>query len=395
MAITGTGTELDPYIVHDVTELETVCLGKGTYWTVGQTFYAKLAADIDADGIDWPYLAPSGYYPKIVLDLDNHYIINIGWVQASPWQRMLFTGDSMKNGYVSFSAPNMRGAVCGAAGTHTILFENMKIDGSISFEPEYGSTWWYNLNEMFTNCSFNNCTGDLVIDFPDMRGKEQVRTHKGAIFTYTENASNNKYIRNSDFHVTCNGCVNYYDGHSVDGIVATTTTQNVLVEKCRITGTVDGEDTTFNEFIGNEHVVLDTCVVDLDFSQCEMPSTFDAGTLIASDATTTVINTDSLSVFDGLITAGTGMIPCTYSEIRHYDDLTAVNFPVTKAGSTPPAGWSWFIKDGALPYLEVWPRSETKSKLYVGSQMIEALYIGDEQTAKAYLGDKLVYKLAI
>ena len=208
MAITGTGTELDPYIVHDVTELETVCLGKGTYWTVGQTFYAKLAADIDADGIDWPYLAPSGYYPKIVLDLDNHYIINIGWVQASPWQRMLFTGDSMKNGYVSFTAPNMRGAVCGAAGTHTILFENMKIDGSISFEPEYGSTWWYNLNEMFTNCSFNNCTGDLVIDFPDMRGKEQVRTHKGAIFTYTETASNNKYIRNSDFHVTCNGCVN-------------------------------------------------------------------------------------------------------------------------------------------------------------------------------------------
>lgn len=395
MAITGTGTELDPYIVHDVTELETVCLGKGTYWTVGQTFYATLAADIDADGIDWPYLAPSGYYPKIVLDLDNHYIINIGWVQANPWERTLFTGDSMKNGYVSFSAQNMRNAVCGASGTHTVLFENIKIDGSISFEPEYGSTWWYNWNAMFTNCSFNNCTGDLVIDFPDMRGKEQVRSHKGAIFTYTENTLNNKFIKNSDFRVTCNGCVNYYDGHSVEGIVATTTTQDVIVEKCRITGTVDGEDTTFNEFIGNEHVVLDTCVVDLDFSQCEMPSTFDPGTLIASDATTTVINTDSLSVFDGLITAGTGMIPCTYSEIRHYDDLTAVSFPVTKAGSTPPAGWSWFIKDGALPYLEVWPRSETKSKLYVGSQMIEALYIGDEQIAKAYLGDKLVYKLAI
>lgn len=394
MAITGTGTELDPYIVHDVSELESLCLGKDTYWTVGQTFYAKLAADIDADGIDWPYLQPSGYYPKLVLDLDNHYIINIGWVQANPWERTLYTGDSMKNGYVRFSAQNMRNAVCGASGTHTTLFENIKIDGSISFEPEYGSTWWYNWNAMFTNCSFNNCTGDLVIDFPDMRGKEQVRTHKGAIFTYTENASNNKFIRNSDFHVTCNGCVNYYDGHSVEGIVATTTTQNVIVEKCRITGTVDGEDTTFNEFIGNEHVVLDTCVVDLDFSQCEMPSTFDAGTLIASDATTTVINTDSLSVFDGLITAGTGMIPCTYSEIRHYDDLTAVNFPVTKAGSTPPAGWSWFIKDGALPYLEVWPRQETKSKLYVGSQMIEAIYIGDEQIAKAYLGDKLVYKLA-
>ena len=394
MAITGTGTELDPYIVHDVSELESLCLGKDTYWTVGQTFYAKLAADIDADGIDWPYLQPSGYYPKLVLDLDNHYIINIGWVQANPWERTLFTGDSMKNGYVSFSAQNMRNAVCGASGTHTTLFENTKIDGSISFEPEYGSTWWYNWNAMFTNCSFNNCTGDLVIDFPDMRGKEQVRTHKGAIFTYTENASNNKFIRNSDFHVTCNGCVNYYDGHSVEGIVATTTTQDVIVEKCRITGTVDGEDTTFNEFIGNEHVVLDTCVVDLDFSQCSMPSTFDAGTLIASDATTTVINTESLSVFDGLITAGTGMIPCTYSEIRHYDDLTAVNFPVTKAGSTPPAGWSWFIKDGALPYLEVWPRQETKSKLYVGSQMTEAIYIGDEQIAKAYLGDKLVYKLA-
>lgn len=394
MAITGTGTELDPYIVHDITELETVCLGRGTYWTAGQTFYAKLAADIDADGIDWPYLAPSGYYPKIALDLDNHYIINIGWVQANPWQRMLFTGDSMKNGYVSFSAPNMRGAVCGAAGTQTILFENMKIVGSISFQPEYGSTWWYNSNEMFTNCSFNNCTGDLVIDFPDMRGKEQIRMHKGAIFNYTENASNNKFIRNSDFHITCNGCVNYYDGHSVEGVVATTTTQDVIVEKCRITGTVDGEDTTFNEFIANEHVVLDTCVVDLDFSQCSMPSTFDAGTLIASDATMTVINTDSLAVFDGLITAGTGMIPRTYSEIRHYDDLRTVNFPVTRAGSTPPAGWSWFIKDGALPYLEVWPRSETKSKLYVGSQMIEALYIGDEQIAKAYLGDKLVYKLA-
>jgi hypothetical protein len=394
MAITGTGTELDPYIVHDISELETVSLGRGTYWTVNQVFYTKLANDIDAEGVEWPYLAPSGYYPRMILDLDNHHIINIGWVNASAWQRTLFEGDQLKNGYISFNAPDMRGSVCGTGGTHTVLFDNMKIDGSISFEPEYSSTWYYNSIEMFLNCSFSNCTGDLVVNFADMRGMTQTRFHKGGVFFYTENSNNDKFIENSDFHVTCNGCVNYYDGHSVEGIVATTTTQNVLVEKCRITGTVDGEDTTFNEFLGNEHVVYDTCVIDLDFSQCSMPSTFDAGTLIASDATTTVINTDSLSAFDGLITAGTGMIPCTYSEIRHYDDLTAVNFPVTRAGSTPPAGWSWFIKDGALPYLEVWPRSETKSKLYVGSQMIETIYIGDEQIAKAYLGDKLIYKLA-
>ena len=351
MAITGTGTSSDPYIVHNLTELQTVGTGRGTYWTAGQQFYTKLVEDIDATGIDWPYMSSGAYSPRMDLDLDGHSILNIGWT-TDRYDTAVFTGNYLRNGTITVNATNVYGSVFGFSGYDILFLDNLNITCEISFKQQYRGYWSYNSNYMFTNCSLFSCIVDATIHYADQRGYVQGGGNRSSIFWYNYARSSEKYITLSDIKVTCLGACNYYNANAVDSIITNATTENVNIIKSRITGTVVGEDMTYNQFISNDKVILDTCVLELDFSECQMPSTFGNGTLISTTAVDTVIDTDTLSVFDGRISAGTGMIPCTYTEIRKYSDLTSKQFPVTRTGETPPAGWSWLITDGYLPYLE-------------------------------------------
>lgn len=75
MAITGTGTELDPFIVHSYDEIQQT-VGSSTTGTT----YTKLANDIDCNdyGADWEWesvLAPSN--SERFFDLDGHTIKNL------------------------------------------------------------------------------------------------------------------------------------------------------------------------------------------------------------------------------------------------------------------------------------------------------------------------------
>lgn len=386
MAITGTGTELDPYIVHDVDEMHTVLSGYNTYWTAQTQFWMKLDADIDAENIAWPNMRDpyTSYLPLAMIDMQGHKISNINTLDVGVDElihcRKLYNG-SIENIELAIDSPIFQ----------EVNFENMKISATITFDmSEYSG--YYNCNYVFRSNNFDACIIDVDITFAN--SKTNYFAGSGVFWFFADE----KIIQNCDINITAHNVKLTTSTQCYDHIFHTNSTSDftATVKKCRVTGSVDDSTVWLEGFLASAVIEMIECVVDIDFSTCTIPADASSGVLVQATADTTVINTDSLSAagLNGKMTAGTGMIPCTYSEIRHYDDLTAVNFPITRAGSTPPAGWSWMIKDGALPYLEVWPRDVTKSKLYVGSQMIEAIYIGDEQIAKAYLGDKLVYKLA-
>ena len=82
MAITGTGTEQDPFIVHSYDELKYACEQHGNTY---EKFYTKLANDINCNdyGEDWEWETitlgsnASGANKNNCVDLDGHTIKNV------------------------------------------------------------------------------------------------------------------------------------------------------------------------------------------------------------------------------------------------------------------------------------------------------------------------------
>ncbi len=106
MAITGTGTEQDPFIVHSYDEIKEACEQHGSTYT---KFYTKLANDINCNdyGEDWEWETitlgsnATGANKNNCLDLDGHTIKNV-YIKNS---NGLFTSNStaagdLKNGKI-------------------------------------------------------------------------------------------------------------------------------------------------------------------------------------------------------------------------------------------------------------------------------------------------------
>lgn len=91
MAVTGTGTEQDPYLVHDYYEL------RNTINDATSGIYVKLATDIDMkeyDDVQWETIGKSSYTAN--LDLNNKTIQNI-LIKSN---NNLFTYVNVKNGKI-------------------------------------------------------------------------------------------------------------------------------------------------------------------------------------------------------------------------------------------------------------------------------------------------------
>lgn len=99
MAITGTGTEQDPFIVHSYDELKYACEQHGSTYT---KFYTKLANDIDCNdyGVNWEWETitlgsnASGANKNNCVDLDGHTIKNVYIKNGNG----LFTSNSTASG---------------------------------------------------------------------------------------------------------------------------------------------------------------------------------------------------------------------------------------------------------------------------------------------------------
>ncbi len=379
MAITGTGTELDPYIVHDATEMHTVLSGYNTYWTAQTEFWMKLAADIDADNVAWPVMRDkyTSYLPLAIIDMQGHKISNINLLDDPAYE--LLNCRRIENGTIENIELSITGPIF-----QEINFVNMKISAVITFDmSEYSG--YYNCNYVFRSNNFDACIIDVDITFAD--SKTNYFEGSGVFWFFADN----KTIENCDINVTAHNVKLTKTTQCYDHIFHTNSTSGLTatVQNCRVTGSVDNSTVWLQGFIASAVIELIECVIEIDFSACTIPADASNGVLVEATADTTVINTDSLAAagLNGKMSAGTGMIPCTASEIRNYDDLTAVSFPVTPTGETPPAGWSWLITNGYLPYLLNFDPPPSPSGLYIGDYNIQNMYVGDTAVSKVYRGN--------
>lgn len=117
MAITGTGTQSDPWIVHSYSEIKS-CIGD---LDSSRTYYIKLGNDIDCNsyGTDfkWEVVRVLNDYVKYVFDLDGHTIKNI---QIAPNNCMFTFGASaqciIKNGKILNVFMNGSNGFCNYTG---------------------------------------------------------------------------------------------------------------------------------------------------------------------------------------------------------------------------------------------------------------------------------------
>lgn len=159
MAITGTGTELDPFIVHSYDEIKTAAENHNGSQTM---YYMKLANDIDCNdyGADFQWetivLANNSLTTALnranTIDLDGHTIKNVFIKDANKLFDSPSTGLAVvKNGKIL--------NVFGSNPTEFMLkVANQNISFSIQFSTLSGSG-------LFNACKLQNCAVYVILLF--------------------------------------------------------------------------------------------------------------------------------------------------------------------------------------------------------------------------------------
>lgn len=185
MAITGTGTEQDPFIVHSYDEIVEAI--KSHYGTGQTPYYSRLANDIDCNdyGVDWEWETielvsnASGKSHCDVLDLDGHTIKNVYIANGN----VLFKGTN-----ASYPAEVKNGKILNIFGNSPNgIFSSIKVT-NISASMEFGHI----NNNAISTCIVHNCALYAII--------LDMNSHA---FIYFGSATD---IKNVDIYLEAYGC---------------------------------------------------------------------------------------------------------------------------------------------------------------------------------------------
>lgn len=224
MAITGTGTQADPWVVHSYTELKNACAG-ASQETGFNKKYVELGNDIDCndygENFEWETIQGKSNY-AYSLDLKGHTIKNFK-VKENQWAFVLsnsYDGScEIKNGkilnaYLSGAKGFMNR---GGGAVSSQLVENLSISINLASGLYEGQS--YVFNEIIMNAcaiyvegklSSGNYSGvfkpydvnnpisncDIMVNFPESSGSNQ------ALFVGTN--SHDKSVRNCRIRGTFN-----------------------------------------------------------------------------------------------------------------------------------------------------------------------------------------------
>lgn len=292
MAITGTGTEQDPFIVHDYTELQTACNNSSVY--------VELANDIDCntygENFEWEpiYLGTSSD-----LDLKGHTIKNFKVKEGDYYAFRLQNYSKMHNGKilnVYLARSSGFNKLSGSTETRWAYIENL----SISINTGIG----VNRNRIFESLAINACA--IYIE--------------GAIGLSSngDNCYFNPY--SSDYPISnCDIYVNHPNTDKSGHIFRASSDSIKYVKNCRIRGVfnnIASDPAGYRCFSTN--CGIQNCVWDV--SSDTMLSVCNNGS-----SNTGIINTDNLP--SGFNT--NGLTAVTSQEIINGDALRAKGFEVT------------------------------------------------------------------
>lgn len=284
MAITGTGTQADPWIVHNYDEIKDVLQNK-----LSSNTYAKLANDIDCndygDTWEWETITLRANW-NFEFDLDGHTIKNIMIKSGNS----LFYGEStvnvIRNGKI-LNVFNNDGESVIAGNGLTLKNISMSVNGT-----------------GLTDCAFN-----------------QISMDNCAVYFKSNKLNNEVFLRanitspfkNTDF---------YLDISNVNSKKIFGGSSNYLtIDNCRISGKLCGALVSKYLSLGgarNSVIEVDTTLAD-----CVSDQT------IFSDVSTGIINTE----ISPNLTGGTsGLTACTTAQMRDADYLNSIGFTVVKVG---------------------------------------------------------------
>ena len=309
MAITGTGTELDPYIVHSYDEIKTACeyenydSSTSTYGTN----YVKLANDIDCNdyGSAWEWETidlkntASGSQHLAELDLDGHTIKNV-YVKTGSYR--MFTGAASSALYDYGVIKN--GKILNVFASNSNGFAQHVSFKNISFSGNYSSLSGSAGSAVFGSCQFYEC----------------------AIYLESANHGNHVIFAASPLKMINTDVELHIDNITNGSVVVFNLGSGVRqVENSRITGSLTGtsEITTANsDLIANYG--LTNCVIELNISGFTPKSTLST-TRVLYNSPTSVINDAAILPW---MTVGTTIAAPSGEAMRSATSLNSLGFAV-------------------------------------------------------------------
>ena len=284
MAITGTGTQADPYLVHSYEEI------KSAYGTAASyTIYIRLENDINCndygDTWEWETITSSYNYP-FIFDLNGHTVKNITIKSGNALFEGKTNSSIIHNGKILNVFNNEGASVINGDGL--ILKDvSMSVDGT-----------------GLTDCAFN-----------------QISMDNCAVYFKSNKLNNEVFLRanitspfkNTDF---------YLDISNVNSKKIFGGSNNYLtIDNCRISGKLRGA--LVNKYLSLGGARNSVIEVDTTLADCVSDQT------IFSDVSTGIINTE----ISPNLTGGTsGLTACTTAQMRDTDYLNSIGFTVVKVG---------------------------------------------------------------
>lgn len=312
MAITGTGTELDPYIVHSYDEMKTACeyenydSSTSTYGTN----YVKLANDIDCNdyGSAWEWETieiasrnETGYHsPRHYgeLDLDGHTIKNVYIKVGNTYS--LFNGTTESNVHKGVvKNGKILNVFINASKYHAnrVKFVDISFSGNHAAITE---------SFVFYGCGFYNCAIYL----------ESANHGSKGCFGGTPTI-----IENCDIEVHLNKDTN--TTHS--SIFWKATNAQMSISNSRITGDITGEtEITTSAVYTICGAVATNCVFEVDISGYTLKDTIQT-TLVIVNSPTSVINDAAILPW---MTVGTTIAAPSGEAMRSATSLNSLGFTV-------------------------------------------------------------------
>lgn len=293
MAITGTGTQADPWIVHNYDEIKDVLVNK-----ISNKTYAKLANDIDCneygDTWEWETITLGANW-VFEFDLGGHTIKNIMIKSGNS----LFYGKStvnvIRNGKILNVFNNDGEGVIAGNG---LTLKDISISVNGNGLTSYG----------FYNIFFERC----AVYYKSSKLQSNI-IYSGSAFGGVDGVG----AKNCDFYFDVN---NMNDKNLINSL------NGINYDNCRFRGSVSGAS--------NSYYLLDSgkcinSVVEIDTRNMAWGSMGSSFMRPCKLTSTGIINTE---ISPNLIGGTSGLTACTTAQMRDTDYLNSIGFTVVKVG---------------------------------------------------------------
>lgn len=301
MAITGTGTQADPWIVHNYYEIKDVLVNK-----ISNNTYAKLANDIDCneygDTWEWETITLGANW-VFEFDLGGHTIKNIMIKSGNS----LFYGKStvnvIRNGKI-LNVFNNDGESVIAGNGLTLKDISISVNGN-------GLTSYAFYSVYFENCAVYFRSSKLLT----------------SVF----------YSNGSTGEVVLKNCDVYVDINNLNGIDVASSVNPCIFDSLRIRGKVMGFPCQHNvlgsvpqRYLFGANIEANNCVIEIDTKDTGLTGSINDGVLVGVFQTirNSIVNKEIMSS----TYTNTENYNCTTVQMRDADYLNSIGFTVVKVG---------------------------------------------------------------